>query len=140
MKRREEIKKELLKREDFLKSRIFQELSEHQDHIKLDTLIRFLESHGFYPKREDLEAILRRCNHDGNLMLNYEEFCEATSVNEYNLSAEEAEAKHQSSSKKSLQREIQATPMRKSNSKEDLINQSIEETMEKYDTPMKGQG
>ena len=40
-------------------------------------LIAYLESNGFYPRREEIEAILRRCDHDGNRLINYEEFCEA---------------------------------------------------------------
>ena len=137
VKRREEIKKELLKREDFIKVKVFQELSHEQDHIKLDDLIVFLEHNGFYPKREDLEAILRRCNHDGNLMLNYEEFCEVTSVNEYNLTADEAQT-IMTSEKKEFVRDFNASPIRKSNSREDILHESMDEAMEKYDTPLKG--
>lgn len=40
-------------------------------------LIAFLEKNGFYPRREDIEAILRRLDHDANKMLSFEEFCEA---------------------------------------------------------------
>jgi Ca2+-binding EF-hand superfamily protein len=137
VKRREEIKKELLKRDDFIKSKIFQEMSHGEEHIKLDDLIAFLEKNAFYPKREDLEAILRRCNHDGNLMLSLEEFCEITSVNEYNLTAEESQILH-SSSKKDLEKDLSASPIRKSNSREDILHDSIDEAMEKYDTPHKG--
>ena len=39
-------------------------------------LIYFLEKNGFYPRREDAEAILRRLDHDANKMLSWEEFCE----------------------------------------------------------------
>jgi hypothetical protein len=94
----------------------------------LDHLIEFLEGNHFYPKREDLEAILRRCNHDGNLMLNLEEFCEATSVNEYNLSAEEAETSRllKSAEKKELTRDISNTPLKKSNSREEILHDSID--------------
>ena len=134
VKRREEIKKELLKQPDFLKSKVFHELSHQEDHITLDHLINFLESNGFYPRREDLEAILRRCNHDANLMLNYEEFCEITSVNEYNLTVDEAETKGlMMSEKKEFSKEM--TPIRKSNSREDLLQGSIDDAMDKYDTP-----
>jgi len=40
-------------------------------------LIYFLERNGFYPRREDVEAILRRLDHDANKMLEFNEFCEA---------------------------------------------------------------
>ena len=39
-------------------------------------LIEFLEQNGFYPRTEDLEAILRRCDHDADRHLTFEEFCE----------------------------------------------------------------
>jgi hypothetical protein len=39
-------------------------------------LIYFLEKNGFYPRREDIEAILRRLDHDANKMLGFEEFIE----------------------------------------------------------------
>jgi hypothetical protein len=34
------------------------------------------------PNREDLEAILRRVDHDGSLSINFDEFTEITSVAE----------------------------------------------------------
>jgi len=37
-------------------------------------LLAYLESNGFYARREDIEAILRRCDHDGNQMISFEEF------------------------------------------------------------------
>jgi len=43
-------------------------------------LISYLEKNGFYPRREDIEAILRRLDHDANRMLSYDEFCELASV------------------------------------------------------------
>ena len=39
-------------------------------------LIFYLETNGFYPRREDVEAILRRMDHDANRQINYDEFCE----------------------------------------------------------------
>lgn len=42
-------------------------------------------------KREDLEAILRRIDHEGNQKINFEEFSEATSINEKNLDPMEEE-------------------------------------------------
>mmetsp|Transcript_19561 Transcript_19561/g.26432 ORF Transcript_19561/g.26432 Transcript_19561/m.26432 type:complete len:135 (-) Transcript_19561:1284-1688(-) len=40
----------------------------------------YLERNGFYPRREDVEAILRRCDHDANRSISYAEFCELASV------------------------------------------------------------
>jgi len=39
-------------------------------------LIWFLDTNGFQPKTEDLEAILRRCDHDADRMISLEEFAE----------------------------------------------------------------
>lgn len=38
-------------------------------------LIFFLEQHAFHPRTEEIEAILRRCDHDSDGALSYEEFC-----------------------------------------------------------------
>ena len=43
-------------------------------------LIAYLEGNSFFPRREDVEAILRRCDHDGNRMISYAEFCEIAAV------------------------------------------------------------
>ena len=43
-------------------------------------LIFFLEENGFHPRTEDLEAILRRCDHDSDRYLSFEEFCEVTEM------------------------------------------------------------
>lgn len=40
------------------------------------------------PKPEELEAILRRVDHEGNQTINFNEFIELTSFNENNLSSE----------------------------------------------------
>ena len=38
-------------------------------------LIDFLENNAYRPTRDEVEAILRRCDHDADGALNYEEFC-----------------------------------------------------------------
>jgi len=45
-------------------------------------LILYLERNSFFPRREDVEAILRRCDHDANRMISYAEFCDLTCVTE----------------------------------------------------------
>jgi len=40
----------------------------------MPVLIDLLESNGFYPRAEDLEAILRRCDHDADRGLSFDEF------------------------------------------------------------------
>lgn len=42
----------------------------------MPVLIDLLESNGFYPRAEDLEAILRRCDHDADRGLSFDEFQE----------------------------------------------------------------
>ena len=39
-----------------------------------------MENNGFHPRTEDLESILRRCDHDADRMLSFEEFCETIEV------------------------------------------------------------
>lgn len=52
-------------------------------------LIAFMEKNGFFARREDVEAILRRLDHDANKMLSYEEFCEVVGVEQAQESAAE---------------------------------------------------
>lgn len=46
----------------------------------MQDLIQYLEQNGFHPRTEDLEAILRRCDHDADRALSFDEFCEVTEV------------------------------------------------------------
>lgn len=55
-------------------------------------LIYFLEKNGFYPRREDVEAILRRLDHDANKMLSFEEFGEITGNSSENEDEESKDA------------------------------------------------
>lgn len=61
-------------------------IAKGKDNITVEDLIEFLRKHGPSPRQGEIEAILRRCDHEGNQKLNYQEFCEATSCNEDNLS------------------------------------------------------
>ena len=73
-----ESRMDLLKHKDYQKHKAFNEISRGQSLITMSDLIYYLESNGFYPRTEDLEAILRRCDHDADRSLNFEEFCEVT--------------------------------------------------------------
>ena len=42
----------------------------------IDDLILYLDSFGFLLRSEDLEAILRRCDHDADQRFNFDEFSE----------------------------------------------------------------
>ena len=65
-KKRDQIKRELLKRDDFVKSRVFCELTKGKADIEIDALVYFLEKNKFNAKREDWESILRRIDHSGD--------------------------------------------------------------------------
>jgi len=66
IKKREEIKRALLQRDDFNCRKAFEELCEGRPSISLFSLSYFLEKNGFKATREDLEAILRRLDHDAD--------------------------------------------------------------------------
>jgi len=63
-----------LKQKDFSTRKYFQKISNNYHSICMPDLLAYLESNGFYARREDIEAILRRCDHDGNQMISFEEF------------------------------------------------------------------
>lgn len=43
-------------------------------------LSSYLEDNGFYACEEDINAILRRCDHDANRLISFSEFCELTAI------------------------------------------------------------
>lgn len=109
------------------------ELALNEEKISLDSLIRFLESQRFFPKREDLEAILRRVDHKGDHSINFEEFCEITSLNEFNLSPEEAEleSSRHSPIKEEIQKDLKEShAIHRSNSNQERLD-SLEDSIDK---------
>ena len=76
--KRNESKNDLFKNMDHQKLKTFHDISNGQTFISMSDLIQYMETNGFYPRTEDLEAILRRCDHDADRALSYEEFCEVT--------------------------------------------------------------
>ena len=58
-------------------NKLFQDIGRGYGDIQMRELIEFLAYHGFQPTTEDLEAILRRCDHDADRALSLEEFAEA---------------------------------------------------------------
>ena len=60
---------------------IFRDISRGHPDIQMQDLIWFLDVNGYQPKTEDLEAILRRCDHDADRALSLEEFAEACGHN-----------------------------------------------------------
>ena len=57
--------------------------------------------------KEDLEAILRRCDHDADRCLSYEEFCEVTELPGGEEGAEDADPKDNSPVKKELEEDLE---------------------------------
>jgi Ca2+-binding EF-hand superfamily protein len=94
-------------------------------------LVKYLREFGKHnPRNEELEAILRRCDHEGDQMISYDEFCELVSSNEEGITHEEVDEKiYDSSTKKELSRDISNSPIRKSPSKNDLYEKSIDDTL-----------
>jgi len=123
-----------------VKAKVFVELAQNKEEIELNDLVQFLEGNKFYVRREDLEAILRRIDHEGNQKINFEEFCEATSVNERNLSAEEDEQERlgRSPVKEDLEKQLTSERKRgRSNSRKDLLHDDLDKAMEKYESSQK---
>jgi hypothetical protein len=76
-KKRAEAQAQLQQSQDFNLMRTFSTVAPYNSHlIHLHDLIYFLENNGYYPTREDLEAILRRCDHDADRCFTLDEFQE----------------------------------------------------------------
>lgn len=104
LKIRNEMKRKLLQRPDFTKLTYFNLISNNNDKIAIADLVFFLRQHAYMnPRKEELEAILRRVDHEGDQMINYSEFCELVSSNENNISPDEVDERlYQSNSKNEL--------------------------------------
>lgn len=78
-----EIKRQLLQKQDFTKANYFNLISNSKDKITVPDLINFIRKFGkANPRKEELEAILRRCDHEGDQLISYSEFCELVTSNE----------------------------------------------------------
>ena len=80
LRKREEYQKELERCGDFAKSRVFEQIACSKQAINMADLTFYLEKNGFYPRRIDIEALLRRLDHDASRSINYIEFCELTTL------------------------------------------------------------
>lgn len=74
-------KMDLFKHSEFQRHKAFHEISRGLTYINMSDLIYFLEYNGFYPRTDDLEAILRRTDHDADRCLSFEEFSEVVELN-----------------------------------------------------------
>lgn len=70
-------RKDLTKHSTFKVEDAFKLISGRYSYITLQQLTQFLEAEGsYYPKQAELEAIMRRCDHDADRMLCFQEFAE----------------------------------------------------------------
>jgi hypothetical protein len=60
--------------------RTFDDISHGRSQISVCDLTRFLERNAFYPRHTDIEAILRRIDHNADQAISYDEFCELTTI------------------------------------------------------------
>ena len=67
---------------------LFNQIGRGRPEIMMTDLIWFCERYGFMPSTEDLEAILRRCDHDADRCLTFEEFAEMIGRSHEELMAE----------------------------------------------------
>lgn len=82
---RSDSKRQLADSPDFVKARAFDTIARGYHCINMPDLISYLERNSFFPRREDVEAILRRCDHDANRQVSYTEFCEMTCIVDPNV-------------------------------------------------------
>lgn len=70
-------RKDLTKHATFNVEDAFKLIAGRYSYITLQQLTQFLEAEGsYYPKQAELEAIMRRCDHDADRMLCFQEFAE----------------------------------------------------------------
>jgi len=61
---------------DYQKVRLFDAMTFGRREASVPDMIYFLERNGFYPRQQDIEAILRRVDHSGDQYIGYDEFCD----------------------------------------------------------------
>lgn len=138
-KKRADARMELFKNKEHQKLKTFHSISRGQTAISMSDLIYYLEQNGFHPRTEDLEAILRRCDHDADRFLSYEEFCELVEMPaEEDAEPEDgvvhdAKSNMNSPERKEMQESVkQGQPLKRRNSNEKLDgqpNESMEESV-----------
>jgi len=127
-KKRNEIKRQLLQRPDFTKQNYFNFLAKGNEKIRIENIVEFLREQSLMnPKKEELEAFLRRCDHEADQMISFDEFCEIVSSNDNQLSNDNVDEKlFSSNSKKELQKDLERSPPKRSGSKTDLYEKSLD--------------
>mmetsp|Transcript_17028 Transcript_17028/g.26306 ORF Transcript_17028/g.26306 Transcript_17028/m.26306 type:complete len:228 (+) Transcript_17028:241-924(+) len=131
-KKRYETRMDLFKHIDHQKLKTFHEIGQGQVHISMTQLTRYLESNGFHPRTEDVEAILRRCDHDSDQQLSFDEFAELTELPGASNSGEEnpEERPDDSPQKKELEEQIKKDESKKRRNSNDRLDANPKEDMD----------
>ena len=135
--RRNEIKRDLFKHKDHQKLKTFHSLSRGRLDISMQDLIMYLESNGFHPRTEDLESILRRCDHDADRALSFDEFCEVIEINPELNEADIVEdngiildGNKETTLKKDLKESVNTSSLRKRRNSNDRLDGEPKENIE----------
>lgn len=124
--KRSEVRMNLFKNKEHQKLRTFQEISRGQTLITMPDLIVYLENNGFHPRTADVEAILRRCDHDADRAFTYEEFGELIDIPGQQAEVEDngivLQAKDGSPEKKEISEGVKGSALRKRRNSNDLDN------------------
>lgn len=87
-----EMRDELSEVEDFNRGKEFENISGGSYYgMSLFCIRLFCETNGFYPVQTDLDAILRRFDHNANQRLDYAEYYEMCTGNDYVATEEKSE-------------------------------------------------
>jgi Ca2+-binding EF-hand superfamily protein len=78
--KRNDVRMALFKSKSHQKLKTFNEISRGQLLITMPDLIYFLEENGFHPRTSDIEAILRRADHDADRAFSFQEFSELIEI------------------------------------------------------------
>jgi hypothetical protein len=98
--------------EDFNRGKEFENISGGSYYgISLFCIRLFCETNGFYPMQTDLDAILRRFDHNANQMLDYAEYYELCTGQEYVANEEKSEENPEEEDQEA-QEKVQGSPQK----------------------------
>lgn len=102
---RQDQRRQLVSDPDFLKHKTFDDIARGCRNISMADLTIWAERNGYFMRSEDVEAILRRLDHDADRMISFEEYAEL--VNDAESGSEKSEQKLEENKKleDSLERE-----------------------------------
>lgn len=128
MKKRNEIKRHLLMREDFIKGEYFRVISQSKEQIQIRDLVEFVRVFAnTHLRNDEIEAILRRVDHSADQVISFEEFCEIVSSNEHNIkNSEDMHKVLNETASKDLRQTVHKSPLRRSPSKNEQCFKTID--------------